>query len=377
MKKKVVLLGSTGSIGKQVLDVIDWNNDKYEIIGLSANTNIELLRQQILKYRPEKVAVTNESKGRELKRVMDGKTEILIGYKAVEDIIDERADIIFISVLGMAALRPVVKSIKLGKRIALANKEAMVTAGSVIKRLLQEYNGEIIPVDSEHCAIFQCIGQQRQRDIERLILTASGGPFFGKTTKELMNVSVEQALKHPNWSMGRKITIDSATLMNKGLEIIEGSWLFGIPWNKIDVIIHPQSIIHSMVEYIDKSVIAQLGVSDMRLPISFALGYPDRRINNVKRLDLMEIGRLEFYKPDYVTFKALDYAYKALQIGGTMPTVLNAANEVAVDLFLNRRIKFIEIYEIIEGELNRHVPVFNPSIEDIINIDREVRKNLL
>ncbi|HHU64324.1 MAG TPA: 1-deoxy-D-xylulose-5-phosphate reductoisomerase [Clostridiales bacterium] len=377
MKKKVVLLGSTGSIGKQVLDVIDWNRDKYEIMGLSANTNIELLRQQIHKYRPEKVAVVDESKGRKLKRLLDGKTEVLIGNEGMEDIIDERADIIFISVVGITALKPVIKSIKLGKRIALANKEAIVTAGGIIKKLQREHNGEIIPVDSEHCAIFQCIRQEKQGNVERLILTASGGPFFGKTTKELMTVSVEEALKHPNWSMGKKITIDSATLMNKGLEIIEASWLFGVPWNKIDVVIHPQSIIHSMVEYIDKSIIAQLGVSDMRLPISFALGYPDRKINRVKRLDLVEVGKLEFFKPDRTTFKALDYAYKALQIGGTMPTVLNAANEVAVDLFLKRKIKFTEIYEIIEGQMKRHVPVFNPSIEDIINIDRQIRNNLL
>jgi 1-deoxy-D-xylulose-5-phosphate reductoisomerase len=352
--KNIVILGSTGSIGTQTLEVVSENKD-INVIGLTANQNIDLLYEQILTYRPKVVAVMDPDKAYELEKRVGDLVQVLSGMEGLISVATlSEAEIVVTAVVGMIGLTPTVKAIKAGKDIALANKETLVTAGELIMNLVAEYNVKLLPVDSEHSAIFQSLNGENNRSIERLLLTASGGPFRGKTVKELEKITVAQALKHPNWSMGSKITIDSATLMNKGLEVIEAKWLFGTKVEQVDVVVHPQSIIHSMVEFNDGSIIGQLGLPDMKLPIQYALYYPERHLNNYKRLNLSEIGRLTFEKPDSETFRCLSLAYEAIHAGGTMPTVLNAANEKAVAMFLKEQISFLEIPRVIEYAMSKH-----------------------
>jgi len=374
--KNISILGSTGSIGIQALDVIRKNKDKFNVVGLSANENIDLLYEQIIEFKPAMVAVMNEGRALQLKeRLGDTKTEILTGMNGLTGIATmNEADTVLVSVVGMVGLIPTLKAIECNKEIALANKETLVAGGSVVKKALENSKSSIIPVDSEHSAVFQCLKcAHKASEVNKIILTASGGPFRGKTIDDLTDVTPSKALKHPNWSMGRKISIDSATLMNKGLEVIECHWLFGVGYDNIEVVVHPQSIIHSMVEYVDGSVIAQLGVTDMRNPILYAFGYPDRVNTYIEKLNLVKIGKLTFEEPDFNTFKCLKLAYDAGNMGGTMPVVLNSANEVAVDLFLKGNIKFLDIPDIVEKAMMNHINISNPCIEEILEVDKITR----
>lgn len=375
--KKISILGSTGSIGTQTLEVCD-NLKNVQVMGLSVNKNVKLAEEQIRKYQPKLVAVTDEVAAKSLKiSVADTNIKILSGKDSMCEISTmEEIDTVVTSVVGIAGLTPTMAAIKSGKNIALANKETLVTAGSIVMEEANAKNVSILPVDSEHSAIFQSIGSHNAKDISRLIITASGGSFYGKTKDDLKDVSVADALNHPNWSMGKKITIDSATLMNKGLEVIEAHWLFDIDYENIDVLIHRESIIHSMVEFNDNSVIGQLGLPDMKLPIHYALCYPERIKSNVKKLDLAKIATLTFARPDCDTFRCLSLAIDAGKAGGTMPTVLNGANEVAVELFLKGKIKFNDIADIVENSLLQHKNVLNPSLGDIIDTDRCVREEV-
>jgi 1-deoxy-D-xylulose-5-phosphate reductoisomerase len=374
MDKSISILGSTGSIGVQTLDVA--RNLKIKVKGLAANTSIDKLESQAREFLPSIVAVGDEELAKILRqRLSDLDIEVLggiEGFKRVASI--ESVDTVVTSIVGIAGLIPTMEAIKHKKNIALANKETLVTAGQIVMSEARKMGVNILPVDSEHSAIFQSLMGNNKRDIERIILTASGGPFRGKTSEELESVTLAEALKHPNWSMGSKITIDSATLMNKGLEVIEAKWLFGIDLDRIKVVVHPQSIIHSMVEYIDGSIIAQLGSPDMRLPIQFALTYPNRERNNFSKLDLLAAKALTFEEPDMKTFKCLGLAFEALSIGGTMPAVMNAANEEAVSLFLKEKIKFVNIPMVIEDVMARHSVIKNPTIDDIIEVDLWARK---
>lgn len=378
--KNISILGSTGSIGTQALDVIRNNRDKYNVTGLSTNKNIDLLYKQVIEFEPSAVAVTDGDSARRLKSMLgDRRIQIYEGSEGLKSVaaLDE-TDMVLVSVVGMVGLIPTIKAIECGKDIALANKETLVTGGSIIKKLLSASKSRLVPVDSEHCAIFQCLQCSKGRnEVERLILTASGGPFRGRTSSELEHVTLQDTLKHPNWSMGRKITIDSATLMNKGLEVIEAHWLFGIDLNRIDVVVHPHSIVHSMVEYIDGAIIAQLGATDMRGPILYALGYPERLKGAIDRLDLFNIKPITFEKPDLDTFRCLKLAYDAGIEGGTMPAVLNAANEEAVELFLNGIIKFIDIQRIVENSMMNHKCIKDPGLSDILEADRATRDQIL
>ena len=375
--KNISILGSTGSIGTQTLEVASFLGD-VQVLGLSTNTNIDLLETQIRKYKPQIAAVVDENSAKLLKiAVKDTDTKIVSGTDGlceVSTICD--IDTVVTSIVGIAGLIPTMAAIEGGKNIALANKETLVTAGSIVMDAAKNNNVSILPVDSEHSAIFQCIGASDKSQIKKLIITASGGSFYGKTVDDLKNVTVKDALNHPNWSMGRKITIDSATLMNKGLEIIEAHWLFGMGYDDIDVIIHRESIIHSMVEFTDGSILAQMGLPDMKLPIHYALCYPNRAASMSEPLNLAKIGKLTFAQPDYDTFKCLSLAINAGMTGGTMPTVLNAANEVAVDMFLNGRIKFLEIGEIVQKCLQNHKNIINPKLIDIIDTDKQIREEV-
>ncbi|RKD34764.1 1-deoxy-D-xylulose-5-phosphate reductoisomerase [Thermohalobacter berrensis] len=375
MLKRVSILGSTGSIGTQALDVIE-KNPEFNVVALSANRNIELLEEQALKFKPRVVAVYNKNKAKILKdKLKMYDIKVVSGLDGLIEVATQSsADILLTSVVGMIGLIPTLEGIKAGKTIALANKETLVTAGKLVMDEVKKHNVHIIPVDSEHSAIFQCLNGENYNEISKLILTASGGPFRGKTKEDLKNVTLEEALNHPNWSMGKKITVDSATLMNKGLEVIEAKWIFDVDINDIEVVVHPQSIIHSMVEFVDGSVIAHMGIPDMRIPIQYALTYPKRKTNELKRLNLVEVGKLDFEAPDIDTFPCLKLAFKSIKIGGTMPTVLNAANEVAVNLFLKKEIKFIEIPYIIEEIMNQHKIIENPSLDDILNTDSWARE---
>lgn len=376
--KKLIILGSTGSIGRQTLDVVRSLKEEFEIIGLTGYNNVSLLSKQIKEFRPKVVAVKDEEKARKLRENLDKPIEVLTGKEGLKEIVKYEADMVVVAVEGIAGLIPTVEAIKLGKNIALANKEVLVTAGEIVMGLVKEKKIEFLPVDSEHSAILQCLKGNNKKEVSNLILTASGGPFRGKKKKDLVNVTVEEALKHPNWKMGKKITIDSATLMNKGFEVIEARWLFDMPLDKIKVVIHPQSIIHSMVEYIDGSVIAQLSVPDMRIAIQYALNYPDRKyVEGVKFLDFYALGQLTFEEPDFETFKCLSLAYHAAECGGTMTAVLNAADEVAVSLFLQNKINFLEIAEIIEEALENHKNIQNPTLDDIISVDLETRERIM
>lgn len=366
--KKISILGSTGSIGKQTLEIAEENKD-IEVIGLTTNTNIELLFNQIERFNPRAVAVMDKDKALELKKMLKGNTEVLAGVEGLKDIASlNEIDTVVTAVVGMVGIQPTLAAIKANKNIALANKETLVTAGELVMSQAKVHNVSILPVDSEHSAIFQALQGEDINSVENIWLTASGGPFRGKKTEELKSITKSQALKHPNWSMGNKITIDSATLMNKGLEVIEARWLFDAKPEQIKVVVHPQSIIHSMVEYSDGSVIAQMGLPDMKLPIQYALYYPMRHKNKWERLRLAKIKQLTFEDPDLQSFPCLSLAYKALEIGGTMPTVLNAANEIAVEKFLKEEIKFLEISEIINYVMQKHDIIKEVSLDNIIGV---------
>ena len=368
--KSIAILGSTGSIGTQTLDIADRQQD-LRIVSLAAHSNIRLLEQQIRKYKPLLAAVWDEAKGRELAAaVRDLDVRIVTGMEGlIECVTLPEAEIVVTAVVGMIGIRPTMEAIRAGKDIALANKETLVTAGHLIMSMAREYGVRILPVDSEHSAIFQSLNGEPAGRIRRIILTASGGPFRGYSRKDLERVTVADALKHPNWSMGRKITIDSATLVNKGLEVIEAGWLFDVDIDRIDVHVHPQSVIHSAVELIDGAVMAQLGTPDMRLPIQYALYYPERRTLGGDYLDLFALGRLTFERPDETVFKGLPLAKRAARIGGSMPTVMNAANERAVAMFLEEKISFLQIYEIIESCMSAHTPVPDPELADILEAE--------
>ena len=375
--KKIAILGSTGSIGTQTLEVVRENKD-IEVLGLAAGKNIELLEQQIREFHPVCVAVWSEGKAEELKvKIADTDTRVVTGMEGLIEIATlEKAEILVTAIVGMIGLRPTIAAIQEGKDIALANKETMVTAGHLIMPMAKEYNVRILPVDSEHSAIFQSLQGNKGNPIHKILLTASGGPFRGKKEEDLLNIHVEDALKHPNWSMGQKITIDSSTMVNKGLEVIEAKWLFDVNVDQIQVVVQPQSVIHSMVEYEDGAVMAQLGTPDMKLPIQYALYYPERRYLPGDRLDFWEMGKLDFEKPDMETFYGLKLAYKAGREGGSLPTVLNAANELAVSKFLKREVKYLEIMEIIEDCMNAHKNIANPSLEQILQTEAETYERI-
>lgn len=375
--KKIAILGSTGSIGTQTLEVVRENKD-IEVLGLAAGKNIELLEQQIREFHPECVAVWSEDKAEELKvKIADTDTRVVIGMDGLIEIATlEKTEILVTAIVGMIGLRPTIAAIQAGKDIALANKETMVTAGHLIMPMAKEYHVRILPVDSEHSAIFQSLQGNDNNPIHKILLTASGGPFRGKKEEDLLNIRVEDALKHPNWSMGQKITIDSSTMVNKGLEVIEAKWLFDVNVDQIQVVVQPQSVIHSMVEYEDGAVMAQLGTPDMKLPIQYALYYPERRYLPGDRLDFWKMGKLDFEKPDMETFYGLKLAYKAGREGGSLPTVLNAANELAVSKFLKREVKYLEIMEIIEDCMNAHTNIANPSLEQILQTEAETYERI-
>lgn len=373
MKKKVVILGSTGSIGTQALEVV--KNLGYTVSALSAHSNVELLERQAREFSPESVCVSDESRYNELKiRLADTKIKILSGETGMCEIAAEGGhEIVLTSVVGRCGLIPTVAAIKAGKDIALANKETLVCAGEIIMELSKKHNVNILPVDSEHSAIFQCLRGNNRNEIKKILLTASGGPFYGKNRNELENVTVKDALKHPNWNMGAKITVDSATLMNKGLEFIEAMRLFSVSAEQIEVVVHRESIIHSMVEYIDNSIMAQMGSADMRTPIQFALTYPERTCGPSKPLDIFKTGNLTFSKPDTDTFVCLRLAIDAAKSKGTSTAALNAANEALVDLFLKEKIKFLQIGDIAGEVMANHKNKLSPSIDEIIACDNEVR----
>ena len=369
--KKLAVIGSTGSIGTQSLDVVR-NIGGMEVISLAANENIELLYEQILEFKPKIAAVVNEEKCEILKKRLTGsKTKIVSGVSGLlEATVCDEANTVILSVVGNSGIRPAFEAINAGKDLALANKETLVSAGQLIMDKAREKGIDIYPLDSEHSAIFQCLQGNKGNRIKKIILTASGGPFRGKDTEYLKNVTVADALSHPTWSMGKKITIDSATLMNKGLELIEARWLFDVPVKDIEIVVHPQSIVHSAVEFEDNSIIAQMGMPDMRIPISYALTYPFRMQNSFERLNLFEKNNLTFEKPDFDTFKCLKLAYRAIETGGTLPAVMNGANEKAVYKFLEGKIRFIEIPEIIEQTMNAYNVISNYDLEDVIEADR-------
>ncbi len=370
--KNIAVLGSTGSIGTQTLDVAR-NNEDIRIVALSAGSNIELLEQQAREFSPEVVSVAEKKDAEKLRKKLEGTgVKVLWGMDGlIEAAQHPSADTVVTAVVGMMGLRPTVAAINAGKDIALANKETLVTAGHIIMPLAKEKNVRILPVDSEHSAILQCLTGEDQREVSRIIITASGGPFRGRTREQMKDVRLEDALKHPNWSMGRKITIDSATMVNKGLEVIEAKWLFGLDAEDIKVIVQPQSVIHSMVEFVDGGIMAQLGTPDMRLPIQYAIYYPHRRPLPGERLDFGALKQITFEEPDFENFRGLALAFEALKTGGSMTTVYNAANELAVRRFLNREIGFLDITAMIEDSMKAHKVIENPDIEQILRTERE------
>lgn len=375
--KKIAILGSTGSIGTQTLEIVRDNPD-LQVVGLAAGTNVDLLEKQVREFKPRVVSLQSEAACTELKvRLSDMAVEIVPGMEGLIRIAElEESQVLVTAIVGMIGILPTIAAIKQHKDIALANKETLVTAGHIIMPLSAKMGVSILPVDSEHSAIFQSMQGENRNRINKLLITASGGPFRGKSRKELERVQLEDALKHPNWSMGHKITIDSATLVNKGLEVMEAKWLFDVGLDQIQVVVHPQSIIHSMVEYVDGGIMAQLGTPDMKLPIQYALFYPDRRPMAGKRVDFYELKNITFEKPDMETFSGLKLAMRAASEGGSMPTVFNAANEKAVSLFLNRKIRFLEIPEIIEMCMEMHKKIENPKVEDILNVEQEIYQQI-
>lgn len=375
--KNIAVLGSTGSIGTQTLDVAR-NNEDIRIVALSAGSNIELLEKQAREFSPEVVSVAEKKDAEKLRKKLEGTgVKVLWGMDGlIEAAQHPSADTVVTAVVGMMGLRPTVAAINAGKDIALANKETLVTAGHIIMPLAKEKNVRILPVDSEHSAILQCLTGEDQREVSRIIITASGGPFRGRTREQMKDVRLEDALKHPNWSMGRKITIDSATMVNKGLEVIEAKWLFGLDAEDIKVIVQPQSVIHSMVEFVDGGIMAQLGTPDMRLPIQYAIYYPHRRPLPGERLDFGALKQITFEEPDFENFRGLALAFEALKTGGSMTTVYNAANELAVSRFLNREIGFLDITAMIEDSMKAHEVIENPDIEQILRTERETYEYL-
>ena len=376
--KNIVILGSTGSIGTNTLDIVDRFPDEFRVVGLTAGSNDEKLEEQVLKYRPRMVALAHDAAAAKLRERVTGTAvdvEVLGGIDGITRVAQaSEAELVISSIVGAAGLVPTLAAITSGKHIALANKEPMVMAGKLMQAEARKHGVRIFPVDSEHSAIFQSMEGHRRQDIHRVILTASGGPLWEFSRAQLADVTPERALQHPNWKMGEKITIDSATLMNKGLEIIEARWLFDIPETQIDVLIHRESIIHSLVEYTDRSVIAQLGLPDMRTPISYAMRYPERMPLALPSLDLAEIGRLTFFKPDHDRFPCLRLGYEALRIGGTMPATMNAANEVAVEAFLHGGIRFVDIPDIIQSTMEAHTPREFDSLGPALEADRSARE---
>lgn len=375
--KNIAVLGSTGSIGTQTLEIVRANDD-LNVVSLAAGSNIEMLEKQIREFKPQVVCVYNEKKAEELKiKVSDTDVKIVTGMDGlIETAVIKTADIVLTAVVGMIGIRPTIAAIKAGKYIALANKETLVTAGHIIIPLAKEYGIRILPVDSEHSAIFQSLQGNKKSQLSKILLTASGGPFRNTPKEDLKNVTVKDALKHPNWSMGRKITIDSATMVNKGLEVIEAKWLFDVDIDNIEVVVQPQSLIHSMVEYVDGGIMAQLGTPDMKLPIQYALFYPDRRTLNGKRVNFFDIANITFFKPDRDKFKGFDLAFKAGKTGGSLPTIYNAANELAVSKFLNEEIRFLDIPELIETAMNNHKVIDNPSLEQILESEKEAYESV-
>ena len=374
-KRQIAILGSTGSIGTQALEVISENNALFEVYALTANNNVDLLIDQARKYKPEMVAIGNESHYLTLKNALsDLPIKVFAGADSIAQLAEmQPIDIVLTAMVGYSGLKPTMSAIKAGKKIALANKETLVVAGELICELASQYNAPIIPVDSEHSAIFQCLAGEGNNPIEKLILTASGGPFRTKTIHELEHVTSAQALKHPNWDMGAKITIDSASLMNKGFEIIEAKWLFGVTPDQIEVVVHPQSIIHSMVQFADGSIKAQLGMPDMKLPIQYAFTYPDRLKTNFPRFDFNLCSQFTFERPDMERFRNLEYAYYAMDKGGNMPFILNAANEVVVAEFLKDKIGFLQMSDIIEVVMEKAEYIAKPTYEDYVKTDAMVR----
>jgi 1-deoxy-D-xylulose-5-phosphate reductoisomerase len=373
--KNIAILGSTGSIGTQALEVIGENPSLFKAYVITANSNAHLLVQQALKFNAAYAVICDESKYTEVKQALaHTTTKVLAGIKAISDVVtDPSIDIVLTAMVGFAGLEPTIAAIKAGKTIALANKETLVVAGELVNTLAKQHGVKILPVDSEHSAIYQCLVGEENNPIEKIILTASGGPFRGKTATDLANVTREHALKHPNWVMGAKITIDSATLMNKGLEVIEAKWLFDLRPDQIDVIVHPQSIIHSMVQFEDGSLKAQMGVPDMKLPIQYALAHPNRLKNNFKRFSFTDYPNLSFEKPDMETFRNLGLAYEALNKGGNMPCIINAANEVAVAGFLNNDVTYLAMSNLIESCMQHISYQSTPTLDDYLNTDKETR----
>ena len=377
-KKNVAVIGSTGSIGRQTLDIIAQHPDKFSAEVLTANTQADLLIEQALKFNPNVVVIADKTQYQKVKEALS-QTDIKVfaGKESIDDVVQmDCIDIVLMALVGFAGLSPTIKAIEKGKLIALANKETLVVGGEYVMRLAKQNNTAILPVDSEHSAIFQCLIGEINNEINKIYLTASGGPFRNLNSQELSKVSVAQALNHPNWAMGKKVTIDSATLMNKGFEMIEARWLFDIKPSKIEAVIHPQSIIHSMVEFEDGSIKAQLGIADMRLPIQYALSFPERLPNSSEKLDIYKYSTLTFEKPNRELFPCLDMAYYAIEKGGNAPAIMNAANEVAVEAFLKEKIKFIEIGNIIEKAFNTFAFVEKPSLEDYFKTDELVKEQL-
>lgn len=370
--KNIAILGSTGSIGTQTLEIVR-NNKDLKVVALAARSSAERLEEQIREFSPKIAVMYDEEAAKELRvKVADLPVKVLSGMEGLLEVaVMPEADVLLTAVVGMIGIRPTLAGIEAGKTIALANKETLVCAGHLIMPLAKKKGVAILPVDSEHSAIFQSLNGEPRERLSKILLTASGGPFRGKKREELINVRPEDALRHPNWSMGRKITIDSSTLVNKGLEVMEAGWLFDVPVSKIQVVVQPQSVIHSMVEYVDGGIMAQLGTPDMKLPIQYALFYPDRRPMQGERLDFYKLGQITFEAPDTETFKALPLAYEAAEVGGSMPTVYNAANERAVSLFLNGMISYLQITEIIEACMERHRAIPMPDVEQILAAEQE------
>lgn len=373
--ENIAILGSTGSIGCSSLEVIEKLSHRFRIVGLAAGRNTRLLEKQVEKFKPKIVSVEKKEEADELKkRFKDGSVRVTFSQEGAEEVAGfEENDIVVSAITGIDGLKPTLAALRTGKKIALANKESMVVAGPLIKSLVQEFGSPIIPVDSEHSGVFQCLAKEKLESVQKVILTASGGPFFRKSAEEMKDVTLEEALNHPRWKMGKKVTVDSATLMNKGLELVEAHWLFGIEPKKLEVLIHPQSIVHSLVEMSDGSVLAQLSPTDMKVPIQYALTYPEREDSPLTSLDLSEIKSLEFFKPDVDKFPLLKLARLALDEGGSFPVVLNAANEVAVAAFLQKGIRFPEIAEIVSEAVENHQKKEVKDLDDILLVDRETR----
>lgn len=375
-KRKIAILGSTGSIGTQALDVISQHPDRFEAYALVANNQAELLLEQVHRFKPEVVVIANESKYAQLKEALvDFPVKVWAGAEAIEQVVQDAAiDIVLTAMVGFSGLRPTISAIKAGKTIALANKETLVVAGEWITKLALEHRTPVLPVDSEHSAIFQCLNGEGHNEIEKILLTASGGPFRSFSTEQLRKVTKQQALNHPNWNMGAKVTVDSSTLMNKGLEMIEAKWLFDVNPTQIEIVVHPQSIIHSMVQFKDRSVMAQLGLPDMRMPIQYAFSYPERLSSNIKPINFFELSTLTFEKPDIEKFPNLGLAYQAIEKGGNMPCIMNAANEIAVELFLHEKIGFLQMSDLIEQTMAKTVFIPHPSLDDYLQTDAQARK---